>query len=148
MRRRSGLALLVAAATLALATGPASAQEADELDGLMNRLATLWTRGDAIGVAGYGATPGLDLEIHGEMLGSLEGRRAEAALRQLFSNHETVRVHPGRSTRLVGAEDRAFGELIWTVRVPGAAVTERSTIFVGFVHEPRGWRISQIRILR
>ncbi|NIP78314.1 MAG: hypothetical protein GWM90_03585 [Gemmatimonadetes bacterium] len=146
--RRPRMHPLTLAVLMALVTAaPAAAQEAEDLNGVMNTLAALWTRGDAVRLADYGAAPGLDLEIHGEMLGPVEGRRAEAALRQLFESQQTVAVIPGRSTRVVGAEDRAFGELTWTVRVPGSLATERSTVFVGLVHEASGWRISQIRIL-
>lgn len=147
MRRNTILPALVVLAAAALAAEPAAAQDRDDLAGLMDTLAVLWNRGDAAKLADYGAAPGLDLEIHGEMLGSVEGRRAEAALRQLFAGQETVGVRAGRPTRLVGAEDRAFGELTWTVRVSGSGVTERSTVFVGLVQERPGWRISQIRIL-
>jgi hypothetical protein len=147
MRRMKMIPGLLLVATATVAAEPVAAQDRDDLAGLMDTLAVLWNRGDAERLAGYGAAPGLDLEIHGQMLGPMEGRRAEAALRQLFAGQETVGVRAGRPTRLVGAEDRAFGELTWTVRVNEAGITERSTVFLGLVHERPGWRISQIRIL-
>lgn len=138
---------LAAALTLALAA-PAAGQQADDLAGLLDSLAVLWRTGDATSLAAHGAEAGLDLEIHGELMGSLHGRRAAAALRHLIGSQETVEVRTGAAARVVGAEDRAFGELIWVVRTPGAPVTEDRKIFVALVREDRAWRISEIRILR
>lgn len=139
-------ALAVVAAILIAA--PAAGQEPDDLARLLDTLAALWTRGDAAALASHGAESGMDLEVHGETIGPLEGRRAAAALRQLFQTQETVSVRTGAAARIVGAEDRAFSEFIWIVRMPGATVTENNKIFVALVRERDGWRVSQIRILR
>ena len=135
-------------AALGLASAPAAAQQPDDLGGLLDTLAVLWTRGNAAALAAHGAASGLDLEIHGETIGTLEGRRAAAALRQLFGAQETVSVEAGTAARVTGAEDRAFGEFIWVVRMPGAEITERHKIFVALVRQDQQWRVSQIRILR
>lgn len=135
-----GLGLLVAA--------PAGAQEADDLGRLLDTLAELWTRGDAAALVAHGADAGLDLEIHGQSMGLLEGRRAAAALRQIFGALETVSVKAGSAGRVVGAEDHAFGEFIWVVRMPGGMVSEHNRIFVALVREGDEWHVSQIRILR
>lgn len=133
---------------LSLLAAPAAAQDAGELAGLLDTLATLWTRGDAAGLAAHGAEDGLDLEVHGETMSSLAGRRAAAALRQLFGAQETVAVEAGSAGRVVGVEDRAFGEFIWVVKMPGGGVPEYNRIFVALVREDNEWRVSQIRILR
>lgn len=144
------LGLLVSAA-------PALAQEAEgkqpeapqsrELTGLLDSLSVFWADGDAAALAAHGVGAGLDLEVRGQFVGSLHGRRAAAALRQLFAGQETVGVETANAATVVGAEDRAFGELIWEVRMPGAEVTERRKVFVGLVLLDDVWRISQIRIL-
>jgi hypothetical protein len=139
--RALALALLLAV----FGAAPVAAQE--DLGGLRDTLATLWARGDAAALAGLSAEPGIDLELGGPPLGHLGGRRAAAALRHLFTLQETVSVRPGATERVPGAENRAFGELSWEIRVTGAPLTERSTVFVALVREPVGWRVSQIRIL-
>lgn len=140
-------AVVLAAGLLAVA-GPAAGQQDDDLDGLLDSLAVLWSTGDAAALASHGARAGLDLEVHGELMGSLHGRRAAAALRQLLGATETVDVRTGAAAKVVGAEDRAFGEFIWVVRTPGAEVTEDRRIFMALVREEQAWRISEIRILR
>ncbi|MDX1674223.1 MAG: hypothetical protein R3314_05405 [Longimicrobiales bacterium] len=126
---------------------PAARQQQADLAGLLEAIAAYWEDGNAAALAEHGAGAGLELEIAGQLVGSLNGRRAAAALRQLFGGQVTVRVETASVATVVGAEDRAFGELIWEVRMPGAAVTESRKVFVALVREERAWRISQIRIL-
>ncbi len=142
-------------ATVALAVGlslaaavPAAGQQNDDLAGLLDTLAVLWSSGDAAGLAAHGADAGLDLEVHGELMGSLHGRRAAAALRLLLGATETVAVRTGASAKVLGVDDRAFGEFIWVVRTPGAEATEDRRIFMALVREEQAWRVSEIRILR
>lgn len=142
---RTALALALG---LALLATPVVAQQTDDLTDLFDSVATLWRYGDAVGLAAHGAEAGVHLEVQGESMGSLEGRRAAAALRQLFGAQETVAVQMGTVSRVVGVEDRAFGELIWIVRTPGAPVTEVHKIFMALEREQDAWRITQIRILR
>lgn len=126
---------------------PASGQQQDDLARLNDTLTTLWQRGDAAGLVRLGAGTGVELEVQGHALGSLTGRRAAAALRHLFAAQQTVAVRSGPPSRVAGADHRAFVELSWEVSPPGTAVTERNTVFIGFVREGAHWKISQIRIL-
>lgn len=141
--RRLWSALVV----LAVLAAPAAGQEADDLGRFLDSLTTLWLRGDASGLVRMGTGSGLDLEIHGEPVGPLSGRRAVAELRHMFNGRQTVAIRPGTPSRVVGSDDRAFVELTWEVRPRGAPVTESNVVFVGFVRERSGWKVSQIRIL-
>ncbi len=133
---------------LVLVAAPASAQRADDdLDAVVSALVDRWQSGDAGGVADLGAGAGLELEVNGQAVGQLTGRRAVAALRHLFSAQQTVFVRGGEPSRLAGADNRAFVELTWVVRPGGAQMVERATVFVGFVREGPRWKVSQIRIL-
>lgn len=148
MRRAAAAVTLAALATGLAGTAAAQDPDPDDLTGLLDTLAILWTRGDAAGLAAHAAVAGLDLEVDGTSMGHLEGRRAAAAFRQLFGRQETVAVEAGHAAKVIGAEDRAFSEFIWVIRMPGAAMTETHKIFVALVLESREWRVSQIRILR
>jgi hypothetical protein len=144
IRRRLTLVL-----GLLLMAAPASAQGTDdELGAVVVALVDRWQSGDAGGVAELGAGSGLDLEVHGQAVGQLTGRRAVAALRHLFGAQETVTVRGGQPSRVAGADNRAFVELTWVIRPGGAQMVERATVFVGFVREGPTWKVSQIRILR
>ena len=142
--------LLLGALTLALFAGPAAAPAAaqEDLGRMLESIAILWSRGDATALAAYTAEIGLDLELHGETLGRMSGRKLVASLRHLFSDQETVSVRARMTSRVAGADETAFGELTWEVRPRGSAVPTRSTVFLGLVREGTGWRESQIRVLR
>jgi hypothetical protein len=140
------LALLAAAVLASGAASPARAQE--DLAATLATVASAWARGDATTLAGFAATRGIELELHGESLGRVSGRKAAAAFRHVFSNQETVSVRPSMTSRVAGADNTAFGELSWEVRPRGSSVAARNTVFLGLVREGRAWRISQIRIMR
>jgi hypothetical protein len=145
VRTAAVVALLGLAAAPSLGTGLA-AQE--DLSSVLATLAALWERGDAAALAAFGAGGGIELELHGEPLGRVSGRKGAAALRHLFANRETVSVHATRTSRVTGTDNAAFGELTWVVRPRGSALPTRTTVFLGLVREGRSWRISQVRVLR
>jgi hypothetical protein len=140
-------ALFLTGLVLVLAVAPLTAQQTDDLSGLLDSLVTLWERNDASRLVGLGADVGLELDVYGTPMGPLAGRRAAAALRHLFQAQETVAVRPTSVSRVAGTDDRAFVELTWEVRQAGGLMTESATVFMGLVREARGWRVSQIRIL-
>jgi hypothetical protein len=141
------VACLAAAVLVAAAPAPA-AHAQDDLATVLDTLARLWAQGDAAALAGYGARRGIELEVQGEALGRVSGRKAAAALRQLFAQQETVSVRSSRTSRVTGTDQAAFGELSWEVRPRGSMVPTRTTVFLGLVREGAAWRVSQIRVLR
>lgn len=134
-------------AALALGAAPAAAQERPPLGDVLDRLASLWARGDVLAIAELTAEGGVDFEIEGVGMGSISGRKLSAALRRIFEERVTVSVVSRMTSAVQGVEDRAFGELTWEVRRAGASIPERATVFLALVHEPVGWRVTQIRIL-
>lgn len=139
--------LLLLALGLSLLASPIAAQQPDDLTRLKDTLTQLWQRGDAGRLVALGAGAGLELEVRGQAMGPLTGRRAAAALRHLFAAQQTVSVRSGQASRVAGTDNRAFMELTWEVRPTGGPVSERSTVFIGFVREGSDWKVSQIRIL-
>ena len=141
--RRSVLAL---AAVLSLtASVPAEAQE---LQPVLQRVASAWHSGDAAALAGLGAQAGISLDVDGSTVGPLGRRQAAAVLRRVFDDRESVSAAP-RVSRTVGGEPaRAFGEITWTTRARGTTIPERATLFVAFVRENDAWRITEIRLMR
>jgi hypothetical protein len=138
--------LLAAIVAVTLASAPVPAQQ--DLPGVLDTLAQLWARGDAAALATFGSGRGIELEVHGESLGRVSGRKAAAALRHVFAEQETIAVRPSLRSRVTGSDQAAFAELIWEVRPRGSIVPARSTVFLGLVREGRGWRVSQIRVMR
>lgn len=141
--------LLLAALVTVCVGGPAPAvaQRLQDTSRVVRAIGQLWQRGDAGGLVDLGVGGGLQLEIRGMAMGTLESRRAAAALRGLFRDQRTVEVRTGPLTLVAGTEDRAFVELEWWTRPLSGLTVDRTTVFVGLVREPAGWRVSQIRVL-
>lgn len=139
--------LLLVGVALAAFASPVAAQETRDLGRFLDHLTALWRSGDAVGLVEIGAGQGLDLEVRGDAMGPLAGRRAVAELRHLFNAQRTVAVRSGTPSRVIGTDDQAFVELIWEIRPEGTPVSESTIVFVGFVLEEAGWKVSQIRIL-
>jgi hypothetical protein len=126
---------------------PATPVRAQGLEETMRRVASMWAGGDVRGITGQAATSGFALELDARASGPVGSRQAAAALRSLFEDRETVSVRPG-VVRVVGGEpSRAFGEMQWITRTRGTTIPERRTVFVAFVQEGRGWRVTEIRVM-
>lgn len=138
--------LLATLLVVAVSATPVSAQ--DELASMFDTLAAVWARGDATALAGFGASGGIELEIHGESIGRVSGRKAAAAFRHLFADQETIAVRASMTSRVRGTDRTAFGELAWDMRPRGSMVPARSTVFLGLVREGPSWRLSQVRVRR
>lgn len=148
---RRPLVAAALAALLAMAAAPsvgAGIAAQNDLSSVLHTLVSLWERGDATAIAAFGAGRGIELEIHGEPLGRVSGRKGAAALRHIFANQETVSVRANQVSLVSGTDNAAFAELTWIVRPRGSALPTRTTVFLGLVREGRSWRVSQVRVLR
>ena len=138
-------ALLFAAALTAAALSPAAAQD---LGPVLQRVASSWHKADARAVAALGSEAGISLDVDGSTVGPLGTRQAAAVLRRVFDDRESVSAAPRVSRTVGGDPARAFGEITWTTRARGTTIPERATLFVAFVREGDGWRITEIRLMR
>ena len=141
MKRVLGLAL---ALFLGLA-GPARAQR---LEGVLERFATAWSKGDVDELATLVSREGVTIDVGSGPIGPLGERQAAAVLHRLFDERETT-VARARLGQLVGGVPmRAFGEILWMARSRGTTESEGITVFLALVREKNGWRINQIRVMR
>lgn len=109
--------------------------------------AAYWSAGDAGALGGMMSAQGVRLNLEGGGHASVGVRQAVAALRDLHAAH---RPGPARLTRVSdvdGAPPRGFVELQWSP-VTGAGESRAFSVFVGFVQDGGGWRVSEIRVLR
>ncbi|MGH7466086.1 MAG: hypothetical protein ACREK1_12970 [Longimicrobiales bacterium] len=144
MARRS-IRAFVLAAVLLTAAGSASAQR---LDRVLQHVATAWHKGDVRTITTLGAREGISLDVDGSTVGPLGRRQSAAVLRRVFDDRESLSAVPRVSRTVGGQPARAFGEVTWTTRARGTTIPERATLFVAFVHEGDGWRITEIRLMR
>ncbi|HVG45971.1 MAG TPA: hypothetical protein VM890_14615 [Longimicrobium sp.] len=119
------------------------------LEGFVASVARLWTQGDAAGISALAPEDGrIVLDLGTGQAEAVEARHAAAALRDLFRGRSTLSVRAAQVTLAGGEPMRGFGELAWVSRPRGVTDTESTTVYVGAVWEPAGWRIRELRILR
>jgi hypothetical protein len=141
MLRRLVLCALVAAAAM---PRPLHAQE---LEQITQRMAAAWGRGDAGAITGLAARSGISVDVDGSGGGPVSPRQAAAMLRRIFDERQTVDVRTGNTRIVGGSPPRGFGEFVWSARARGTSIPERRTVFIAFVREDEGWRITQIRLM-
>jgi hypothetical protein len=137
--------LLLVLTLLAAVSTSASAQN---LDSALQRVASAWQRGEVGAITGMAARGGMTINVDGGSVGPLGSRQAAAALRRVLDDRLSVSARPTMSRTLGGQPARAFGEITWTARARGTTMPERATLFVAFVQEGDGWRITEIRLMR
>ncbi|HEX6308170.1 MAG TPA: hypothetical protein VFZ69_08290 [Longimicrobiales bacterium] len=145
MLRRS---IRTAALILALSTLGVSSASAQRLEPVLQRVASAWQRGDVGAITALGARGGISLDIDGSSVGPLGPRQAAAVLRRVFDDRESVTASSKAGRAVGGQPPRAFGEIIWTTRARGTTIPERATLFIAFVQQDDGWRITEIRLMR
>jgi hypothetical protein len=85
--------------------------------------------------------------VEGEPAGPLATRQANASLRRVFSDLETISVTLASKKQLSGNPPRAYLELLWTRRARGTTIPDRATVFVAVEGGNGAWRITEIRLL-
>jgi hypothetical protein len=138
-------ALLALVALAAIGAGPAAGQD---LNQALGRVASAWHRGDAAAITRLAASSGISIDVDGRSVGPLAPRQAAAVLRRVFEDRESVNARGNMTRSVGGSPQRAFGEIAWTTRARGTTIPERATLFVAFVREDEGWRITEIRLIR
>ncbi len=139
-----GAALLLTAVPLAgQGSGP---RGTPSLDQFVTRVARLWARGDASGVAALSGDGGIAVEL-GAARGTVQEKHAAAALRGLFGEGETVSVRILRTAGAGGRPPRGFGELAWTTRARGTDAPQTATVYVGAALDGRSWAIRELRVI-
>ena len=142
------LPTLLCALVLLAPRALAAQGRAAPLEGFVASVARLWTQGDAAGISALAPQDGrIVLDLGTGQAEAVEARHAAAALRDLFRDRTTLSVRAAQVTLAGGEPLRGFGELAWVSRPRGVTDTESTTVYVGAVLEPGGWRIRELRVL-
>jgi len=141
--------LLALVATLALVT-PAPAQTGADLplEDFVQHVASLWASGDVSSLVDLIPADNRVLLDTGSGSETANARHASAALRALFAERETLGARAVRVTVSSSRPPRGFGELAWAFRDRGAPGEQARSVYVAALREERGWRISELRIMR
>ena len=141
--RPANLALVL----LALAIAPAAAR-AQDLERTLERFAAAWARGDVDNIVAMAVDDGVMVETGDDPMGPLGRRQAAALLKRVFEDRATVSFRTDILRQVASRPASAFSEVVWISRAEGTRIPESRRVFLAFVNDGAGWRISQIRILR
>ncbi len=119
-----------------------------DLAAVARRIAGMWGGGDLDAVAALLDSGGVQVQVPGQVGGSLAPRKARAVLGQVLAAHGTGGIEVVRTSPAGGTPARGFAELSWSAVPSGTSQVLRYTLFVGLVHGTEGWRIYELRILR
>jgi hypothetical protein len=148
MLRSRLLSILLCTLALLAPRALAAQGRAAPLEGFVASVARLWAAGDAAGIAALAPEDGrIVLDLGNGQAEAVEARHAAAALRDLFRDRATLSVRAAQVNVAGGEPLRGFGELAWVTRPRGVSDTESTTVYVGAVWEPAGWRIRELRVL-
>lgn len=145
---RAGSVLLAALASSALAAGPVAAQAGGtDLETAARRFAALWAEGDVATIAAVLHPDGVLVALLGEEYGTLDRRKAAAALHDFLAHHEARSATLTRASEVRGTPGRGFAEIRWEAVAPGTSELQRYTVFTGFVRDGEHWRVTDLRVL-
>jgi len=145
MIRRLGLALAVG---LLMGAVPARAQaEPAPLEQFVKRVAFLWEAKDVDRLVDLVTEAEPMVLDRGSGIERVNGRHAAAALRSIFSDLESISVHPAKAAVSGGRPVRGFGELTWVYRARGGPGEQTVSVYVGAVWDGRYWRIGELRLI-
>jgi hypothetical protein len=148
MMRRRLLPLLLLALALPAPRALAAQGRPAPLEGFVASVARLWADGNAGGIAALAPADGrIVLDLGTGQAEAVEARHAAAALRDLFGGRTTLSVRAAQVTVAGGDPLRGFGELSWISRPRGVTDNESTSVYLGVVWEPGGWRVRELRVL-
>lgn len=140
---------LMLAMGLLLGASPVGAQaEPAPLEQFVQRVAYLWEAKDVDQLVDLVAETEPMVLDRGGGIERVNGRHAAAALRSIFSDLESVSVHPAKAAVSGGRPLRGFGELTWVYRARGGPGEQTVSVYVGTIWDGRYWRIGELRLIR
>ena len=99
------------------------------------------------GLEGSLSSGGVRIQWEARQVGSLEPRHAVASIREYMGSREGVATRVTRVEEVGGDPPKGYAELRWESRVRGTSDVLARTVFVAFVAEGGGWRVTELRVL-
>ena len=109
--------------------------------------ARLWAGGDLERLVPTFMPDGVRMELGEKPSGVVSVRQAAAGLKALHADHDTRSARVDRVTEVGGSPRRGFAEIAWSAAPNGTSEFREYLLFVGFVMEDEGWRVSEVRVI-
>lgn len=90
---------------------------------------------------------GVRLQWEARQVGSLDPAHAKASIQEYLTSREGVGVSVTRFEEVGGDPPKGYAEIRWESRIRGTSEVLVRTVFVAFVSEDGGWRVTELRVL-
>jgi hypothetical protein len=127
-----------------LIPGQASGQRT--LDEEAAWFAARWRAGDSQALTQAMRSDRIRLTILGEEHVAIQPKQAQAALRSLLKRYPRGETAVTRVSPVGGDPSQGFAEIRWRTQASGVPDPVIFSIFVGYVLEDDGWRVTEIRV--
>ena len=136
--------LLVAVLMFGLSSGTCLAQS---LEDAAANVARLWGAGEVSGLEKSLSESGVRLQWDANQVGSLDPRHAAASIREYLGSREGTGTRVTRFEDVGGDPPKGYAEIHWESRISGTSDVLVRTVFVAFVSEDGGWKVTELRVL-
>jgi len=126
---------------------PSSALLGQSLSGAASAFADRWRAGEVSMLTESFSRGGVRLQWETRQLGSLDAGRAVASIREYLGNRESVATGVVRVEEVGGDPPKGYAEIRWESRMRGTSDVLARTLFVAFVSEEGGWRVTELRVM-
>jgi hypothetical protein len=138
---------VLAMAGAVLLTAPLAAEAQASLETVASSFARHWATGDLEQLTPSFLPDGIRVEMGGKASGVVSVRQAAAGLKGLHAEHDTRSARVDRVTEVGGSPRRGFAEIAWSAAPSGTSEYREYVLFVGFLMEDEGWRVSEVRVI-
>ena len=120
---------------------------AQSLEDAAAHVASLWGAGEVSELEGRLSNSGVRLQWEARQVGSLDPRHAAASIREYLGSREGTGTRLTRVQEVGGEPPKGYAEIHWESRILGTSDVLVRTVFVAFVSEDGGWRVTELRVL-
>ena len=126
---------------------PSSACLGQSLEEAASTFARRWAAGEVSSLEGSLSRTGVRLQWEARQVGSLDRRHAGASIREYLGSREGVAARVTQVEEVGGDPPMGYAEIRWESRIQGTSDVLARTVFVAFVSEDGGWRVTELRVL-
>lgn len=126
---------------------PSNACLGQSLEEAASAFARRWGAGEVSSLEESLSRGGVRLQWEARQVGSLDPRHAGASIREYLGSREGVATRVTRVEEVGGDPPKGYAEIRWESRIQGTSDVLARTVFVAFVSEDGGWRVTELRVL-
>ena len=106
-----------------------------------------WSAVEIASLEGSLSKGGVRIQWEARQVDSLDPAHARASIQEYLAGREGVSARVTRVEEVGGDPPKGYAEIRWESRIRGTSEVLGRTVFVAFVSEEGGWRVTELRVL-